>query len=143
MSTQPATCSGYKSTTLFRSPQVPQPTQLTRCCTLVAMCACVGNTHIHTACCFCALAGCVKYSLPAIGGWAFKQSMDATGTDAGTTTSSGDWTRAITACDAKPGCIAISVTGSSSTSVMKSTISGYRNTSTDDPCAGLLERSSE
>lgn len=80
-------------------------------------------------------AGCVKYTLPP-SGWQFKQGVDASGTDIGSSTTSGDWARAIAACDTKPNCIAVTTSG-----VMKSQISSYKSTGMDEPCTGLLERS--
>lgn len=82
--------------------------------------------------------GCVKYSLPP-SGWIFKQGVDSSGTDCGYTSGvNGDWAKAIAACDSYPGCMAVNTGGWS-----KCKISSYRNTGTDEPCSGLLERGSE
>jgi len=57
-------------------------------------------------------AGCLKFSLPAAGGWEFKQGVDSGGNDiinSGITT--GNWQQLIDKCDLTPGCKAANTGG--------------------------------
>lgn len=57
-------------------------------------------------------AGCVKFSLPASGGWEFKQGVDMPGYDVTNIPSAGgDWGKLIAGCDATPGCTCINTGG--------------------------------